>query len=129
MDLHRPLITTKDRDGVLVITVLDKQLNDVDQVEDWQRQMAEAIRRASPAGVVIDMQRVEYMTSVAMLPLIATRSLADELGAKIILCNLSDSVLQALTVTQLIVERREHVRHLAVAENLDAAILAVSRPK
>ena len=115
-------ISLSDRNGVLVITVLDKHLSEERQVSEWRSQMADAIRRTSPAGVVIDMRKVEYMTSIALFPLVATRAVAEETGAKIVLCNLSQTVATVLTVTQLIVESRPHAKHLAIAENLNAAV-------
>ena len=110
-----------------MITVLDTRLSEQIQVDGWQDQMSEAIRLALSAGVVIDMMNVEYMTSMAIFPLVSARAVADEVGAKIILCNLSPTVLKVLTITQLIVESRAHVRHLAMAKSLDDAIAALSR--
>src|SRR5262245_47928331 len=127
MGSNQQHISTSNHDGALVITVLDQRLTEVDQVNDWQHQMDEAIRRACPSGVVIDMKNVEYMASVAMLPLIATRAVTEELGVRVMLCNLSATVLKTLTVAQLIVESREHARHLALADKLDDALLALSR--
>jgi anti-anti-sigma factor len=92
-------ITVGNQERFLILEVIDQQLTEEAQVSAWQHQMAEAIRRASPAGVVIDMQHVEYMTSIAIFPLIATRAVADEIGARLILCNLSETVAKVLTVT------------------------------
>jgi anti-anti-sigma factor len=126
MDSTQTHVSTSDQHGILVITVLDQRLTDEMQVADWQRQMGEAIRKSAPTGVVVDLKNVEYMTSVAVFPLIATRAVADELGIKLVLCNLSMAVLKVLTVAQLIVESRQHAKHLAMAENLDDALTAVS---
>jgi anti-anti-sigma factor len=128
MASNAALITTARHDGVLVITVLDKRLSEQQQVDEWQDQMAQAIRDHSPTGVVIDMQNVEYMTSIAMLPLIATRAVAEDSGARVVLCNLSPTVLEILTVSQLIIDGRPHVKHLAMAETLDDALAALAGP-
>lgn len=115
-------IRLSDHDGILAITVLDERLTEEKQVNEWRDQMTDAIRGASPSGVVIDLVNVEYMTSVALFPLIATRSFAESVGAKTVLCNPSETVAKTLTVTQLIVESREHTNHLAMAETLEDAI-------
>ena len=41
---------------------------------------------------------------------------------KLVLCNLSDTVLKILTIAQLIVESRDHAKRLRLAETLDEAI-------
>jgi anti-anti-sigma factor len=126
MATAQPRIDTAHRDGVLVITVLDKRLTEQQQVDQWHDQMSSAIRGASPTGVVLDMKNVEYMTSIAMLPLIATRAAAEECGARIVMCNLAPTVLKVLTITQLIIDSRPHVKHLSMAETLDDALAALS---
>lgn len=126
MATTQPRIDTAQRNGVLVITVLDNRLTEQLQVDQWHDQMSSAIRGASPAGIVLDMKNVEYMTSIAMLPLIATRAAAEERGARIVLCNLAPTVLKVLTVTQLLIDSRSHVKHLSMAETLDDALAVLS---
>ena len=115
-------IDVSDHNGVLAITVLDQRLTEEIQVNAWRHQMADAIRSRSPSGVVIDMKNVEYITSIALFPLIATRGVAEDVGTRMVLCNLSATVVKVLTVAQLIVESREHVKHLAVFETLEDAV-------
>lgn len=122
MTSMQPLITSTDENGILIITVLANRLNEELQVNAFRDQVAEAIRGATPSGVIVDMKNIEYMTSIAIFPLVAIRSMSNERGAQMILCNLSDTVARILTVAQLIVESRDHAKHLTVAATLENAL-------
>jgi len=127
MTSHPRHIIVRDHQGVLILEVVDKQLSGEAQVDDWRSEMVDTIRRASPPGVVIDMKNVEYLTSIALFPLIATKAAAEELGARVVLCNLSETVAKILTVSQLIVESRPHAKHLAMANTLEDALSMFER--
>jgi anti-anti-sigma regulatory factor len=108
-----------------VITVLDEQLTDEHQLYAWQSEMTETILRAVPYGVIINMKNVKRMTSAGVFSLFASRAVADEIGAKFTLCNLSTALMNVLTSTQRIVESH-NANHLAIADSVDDAIAAMS---
>ncbi len=114
-------IEIRMREDITVITVLDSRLDDQEQSSALRDELENAIQEGKNQKVVIDLRNVEYMTSVGVVPLAAARRAAEEFGGRIVLCNLNDLVAKVLTVTQLIVETRTHVRHFAVSEDLEAA--------
>ncbi len=120
-------LSIEERDDTLILTVLDERLTNDTQVNEWKDQMIAEILNRSPTGAVIDMRNVEYLTSIAVFPLVATRTAAEEAGVKVVLCNLSDAVAKVLTVVQLIVESREHANHFSVAGDLDGAIALLNQ--
>lgn len=107
---------------LLVLTVRDSRLTDEQQARAWQQQMTDAIAGASAAGVIVDMKNVDYMTSVGVFPLVAARNVAERSGGRLVLCNLSETVAKVLTVTQLIVESRDHAKHLVACESFEDAV-------
>ena len=114
-------INVRIHEDIMVVTVLDAQISDLEQSNALRDELEGAIRAGRNQKIVIDLRNVEYMTSVGVMPLVAARRAAEELGGRTVLCNLNDLVAKVLTVTQLIVETRDHVRHFAVSEDLEAA--------
>jgi anti-anti-sigma factor len=112
--------------NVTVLTVLDSQLNDDLQVMDLRDELLAALGQSAHKGLVIDMKNVAYMTSIALMALVALRKAAESSGHRVALCNLADIVAKVLTISQLIVESRPHVRHLAMAQDLESAIKLVA---
>lgn len=115
-----------EHDGAVVIELLARKLNDEELVAPTREEVIRAIKEAETPRVILDMQHVEFLTSVAVLPFFEFRRLAEELGGRIVLANLHTVVAEVLTVTQLIVENRAHARHLTVAADLDSAVEALN---
>ncbi len=109
-----------------VLTVLDSQLNDDMQVMSLRDELLAALNGSAHKGLVIDMKNVQYLTSIALMPLVALRKAAETTGHHVALCNLADIVAKVLTISQLIVESRPHVRHLSMAQDLESAIRIVN---
>jgi anti-anti-sigma factor len=114
-------INVRIHEDITVVTVLVARIDDQEQSSALRDELESAIREGKNQKIVIDLRNVEYMTSVGVVPLAAARRAAEEFGGRIVLCNLNDLVAKVLTVTQLIVETRAHVRHFAVSEDIEAA--------
>lgn len=112
--------------NVTVLTVLDSKLNDDLQVMALRDELLAALAQSAHKGLVIDMKNVQYITSIALMPLVALRKAAESSGHHVALFNLADIVAKVLTISQLIVESRSHVRHLAMAQDLESAINIVT---
>ena len=115
-------VVTRDHHGTLVIEVVDPELNAFEQVHRLRDEIVQAMTDAETANAVLDLNKVKYMTSVALLPFVDVRKTAQRNGGQVVLCNVSDVVAKVLTVSQLLVETRGHAKHLAIATDLDAAV-------
>jgi anti-anti-sigma factor len=51
-----------------------------------------------PAGIVIDLERLEYLTSAGFRALLLARRRADQLGSPLALCGLSDTLRRLFEV-------------------------------
>jgi anti-anti-sigma factor len=115
-------LTSRYEQGILVIEVLATKLNDDSLVFALRDEIVSAIRSSESDDVIIDMKNVKYLTSIALLPFVGIRSAAEQRGGRVVLCEPAGIVVDVLSVSQLIVESRDHARHLQMADSLESAI-------
>ncbi len=129
MPINAKHTTSRYEQGILVIEILPTQLNKEPLVSALHDEIVSAIRQSESNDIIIDMKHVEYLTSIALLPFVGIRSAAEQRGGRVVLCEPSGIVVDVLSVSQLIVESREHARHLQMADTLESAIaLLKNRP-
>ena len=114
--------TSRYEQGILVIELLPTELRDEHVVFAVRDEIVSAIRESESDKVIIHMKNVRYLTSIALLPFVGIRSAAEERGGRVVLCEPSGIVVDVLSVSQLIVESRDHARHLQMADSLESAI-------
>jgi len=115
-------IAVSRQQDVLVIEPLLQYLNDFEKVAALRDEIVAAMERADAKNVVLDLRNIKVLTSVALFPFIEVRSVSEQLGGHVVLCNVDTAVAQALTVSQLLVETREHAHYLVLAEDVPSAI-------
>jgi anti-anti-sigma factor len=122
MPIEHQHIATRYEQGILVIEVLLSRLDQEPIVFALRDEMVGAIRDSDSIDVIIEMQNVEYLTSIALLPFVSIRSVAEQRGGRVVLCKPTGIVVDVLSVSQLIVESRDTTRHLQMADDLSAAV-------
>jgi anti-anti-sigma factor len=115
-------IKVSESSDVTILTLLDQQIDDVAQAEGLRNELVALVRQSAHTRFVVDMGHVIYITSIALLPFVTLRKTVNEIGGRVVLCNLSEVVAKVLTVSQLIIESRAHVRHMAMADDLESAL-------
>ncbi|MEO8164794.1 MAG: STAS domain-containing protein [Betaproteobacteria bacterium] len=121
--------TSRYEQGILIVEILAAKLSDERVVYALRDELISAIKQSASNDVIIDMKNVEYLTSIALLPFVGIRSAAEQRGGRVVLCEPTGIVVDVLSASQLIVERREYARHLQMADSLESAIaLLKSRP-
>ena len=115
-------LTSRYEQGILVLEVLPTMLNDESLVFGLRDEIVSAIRGSKSDDVIINMKNVEYLTSIALLPFVGIRGAAEQRGGRVVLCEPTHIVGDVLSVSQLIVESRDHARHLQMAGSLESAI-------
>ncbi|MBI2480091.1 MAG: STAS domain-containing protein [Planctomycetia bacterium] len=120
-------IRSRYEQGILVIEVIPKRLSEEPQVFALRDEMIAAIRESDSDDIIIDMKNVEYLTSIALLPFVGIRSAAEQRGGRVVLAEPAGIVVDVLTVSQLIVESREHANYLQMADSLESAIALLKR--
>ena len=127
MPEHAQYTTSRYEQGILVIEVLPSRLNEEPLVFALRDEMVSAIRQSESDGIIIDMKNVAYLTSIALLPFVGIRSAAEQRGGRVVLSEPARIVVDVLSVAQLIVESRDHAKHLQMADSLDSAIALLKR--
>ncbi|MCA9124530.1 MAG: STAS domain-containing protein [Planctomycetaceae bacterium] len=115
-------IATRYEQGILIVEVIPKRLNDERQVFALRDEIVEAMRQSKSNDVIIDMKNVEYLTSIALLPFVGIRSAAKQRGGRAVLAEPAGIVVDVLSVSQLIVESRDCADHLQMADGVESAI-------
>ncbi|HAY81532.1 MAG TPA: hypothetical protein DCY79_17140 [Planctomycetaceae bacterium] len=115
-------ISIQTIDQALVITIQERQLRDYGLAKALEQEMKQAVAESEYKNTVLDMEPVVMMTSSSLLALLGLRVCVREAAAELVLCNLQVAVAEALTVSQLLVERRNVGAHFRLAENVPAAL-------
>jgi len=93
-------LTQEQRAGVLLLTVTASQIDDSNA-----DRLSEAMERASASSaeprVVLNLERVEYLSSAALGIFIAYRQKLDREGGKLRLCGFQTNIAQVFRLTKL----------------------------
>ena len=99
-------ITVESRDDVVVITVLDRTIDDWDQSESIRKEMVDAYTLSATDKVVVDMQNIDYMSSVGYGPFLSLKSRVSQTDGNLMLCGMSQTVEKVFHVTRLVISPR-----------------------
>jgi anti-anti-sigma factor len=98
---YRHFTSTRDR-GVLVLSLTETHLQDEQVVDSLLRELLDAVAHFNVRKVVIDFQRLKYMSSVAFRPLLRLRSKLKEDGGRMVLCGLNPAVGDIFYTTKML---------------------------
>jgi anti-anti-sigma factor len=88
--------------GVLVLTLTTRQLQDEKLTEAVLGELLAAIEQSESRKVVIDLQHIKFISSVAFRPLLRVRRLLQEAGGRLVLCGLTSVVGDVFYTTRLV---------------------------
>jgi anti-anti-sigma factor len=95
-------LTANIDQNVLVLTITETELQDENLADALGEELLDAVTEFTVSKVVIDMQRLNYMSSVAFRPLLRLRSKLQETGGRMILCGLSPVVGDIFYTTKML---------------------------
>lgn len=98
---HRHL-TGRVEQNVLVLTITETRLQDETLAGALLQELLDAVSQSALRKVVIDMQHIQYMSSVAFRPLLGLRAKLQERGGRMILCGLTPVVGDIFYTTKLL---------------------------
>ncbi len=112
--------------GVLVLTVLRKQIEGEDLAAGLKEELAAQVAHHMANKVVLDLSACRYVSSIAFWPLLALRrKLADSEG-RLIICGLKDAVLEVFTTTKMVSSTGSLDAPFETAPDRDAAVARLS---
>jgi anti-anti-sigma factor len=86
--------------STLVATILEQRMRDAASVQQIKDEMLSAITATTPTAVIIDLQNVEFVGSVAFLVFLSVRRQPSV--QRIILCNMLANVREVFQLCKLI---------------------------
>jgi len=95
-------LTGRVDQNVLVLTITETELQDERIAEALLRELLDAVTQFAIHKVVIDMQHIKYISSVAFRPLLRLRGRLQESGGRMILCGLTPVVGDIFYTTKLL---------------------------
>src|SRR5207245_2416840 len=98
-----PHVKVTTEQGVLILTLLDKELRTETQCAAVREVFLDAVKQAGAKKVVVDFRFVHFLSSVAFRPLLSLRRLVHETAARLVLCGLSEMVAEVFHATRLLI--------------------------
>ena len=120
-------ISVRDCDGVLVLTIRQTRLTQYETARAMADEMTDAVAAAQAANVVVDLQNLEFMSSVGYLPFLRVARRVRDAGGRLLLSNLSEVVAEMFVATQLLIEPSSAASPFQAARTLEDAIAMFSK--
>jgi anti-anti-sigma factor len=97
-----PLLQSSVDQGVLVLTITQPRIQGEETAQQLRDEMQNAVTQAGAHRVIVDLQHVRYMSSVAFWPLLSLRKQLFQAGGRMIICGLNDDLEDVFTTTRMI---------------------------
>jgi anti-anti-sigma factor len=95
-------LDSRVEDGVLVLTVLRRQIEGEALARELKNELLAAVAGAGLSQVVLDLKNTLYISSIVFWPLLALRKQLRDQGGRLLLCGLTGAVLDVFTTTQMV---------------------------
>jgi len=115
-------ISVREVSGVLILTIELQRVSSYELAEAMGRELIDAVRGRPAPKVVVDLGKLEYMSSVGYGPLISLRGGVREMGGRLVLCQLSGVVKEMFEATRLLINPQSPKSLFEFTDTLDSAI-------
>lgn len=100
-DAPRLHLTTSLQEGVLVLTITDRQVEGEEVPEAIRQEMLSAVEQTGVTKVVVNFANTRLISSAAFRPLLAVRRKLLESGGRLVLCGLSPVIGDVFYTTRM----------------------------
>jgi anti-anti-sigma factor len=97
-----PYLDTEIEQGVLVLTILRRQIEGEDIAAGLKEDLLAAVTRHGLNKVVLDLRNTRYVSSIAFWPLLRLRQHLNDQEGRLIICGLSGAVEEVFTTTRMV---------------------------
>ncbi len=94
-------IDVKKVADISIATCRDMKLNDDLVIQEWGDQLLGLLDDANCRKLLINFERVMFMSSSALRALITLNRKAKEIKADLLLCGIDDNIMEAFRITRL----------------------------
>jgi anti-sigma B factor antagonist len=116
------------QDGVLILTVTERQLRGDALAEKVRQQFLAALAESGTQQVVVNLQNVEYLSTAAFRPLLSLRRKLQESSGRMVLCHLAPLVAEVFHVLRLTTTSRSYPATFDVQPDVPSAIAFLKSP-
>ncbi|GAA4431351.1 hypothetical protein GCM10023155_25040 [Bremerella cremea] len=109
---------------VLVLTPRVDQMRDTDVCYSIRDEMTDYVQQIEHRRVVIDMQKVNFVSSTGILAFLNLRRALSETDEKVIFCNLSSALAGMFKICKLISENPDDPTPFSSVDTLESALTA-----
>ncbi|HZV07222.1 MAG TPA: STAS domain-containing protein [Gemmataceae bacterium] len=102
MSSAAPLLHSSVDQGVLVLIVMQPRIQGEEAAQQLRDEMQHALQNAGVNRVVVDLQHVRYLSSVAFWPLLSLRRQLLNTGGRMLICGLCGDVEDLFLTTRMI---------------------------
>lgn len=95
------LITSRAKDGVRTIYLLHPQILDETQQENVARDILSEIEKTTEEQVILDFQKVQFMSSSMLGKLVQIQKKCNAFKAKLKFCSIDPEILEVFKLTKL----------------------------
>lgn len=97
-----PLLDARLEQGVLVLTVLRRQIEGEEVAAGLKEDLLAAVAAHNTKWVVLDLKNTRYVSSIAFWPLLRLRQHLNDKEGKLLICGLSGAVQEVFTSTKMV---------------------------
>ena len=94
-------IETKKIGEVTVAICRDMKLNDDLVIQEWGDQLLDLLENQKANKLLVNFERVLFMSSSALRALITLNKKAKDTNATLVLCSIDDNIMEAFRITRL----------------------------
>ncbi len=121
LQLPQSHVKAHTESGVLVLTIMDKQMAGEELCTAIRDELLDAIQHGA-SKVIVDFHHVEYVASVAFRTLLGLRRRVHETEGRLVLCNLSPLVAEVFQETRLLINSRSSPSLFEAQPTVPAAV-------
>jgi len=122
-------LTVRTEQGVLILAITEPQLTGEELCADVRGELLDAVTKTGARRIVVDLQQVQYVSSVAFRPFLSLSRLARDSGARLVLCNLSKLVAEIFHATRLLITSHSSTAPFQEQPSVAAAIAFLSQDR
>ena len=116
-----PLLVSTMEQGVLVLTITQPRIQGEEIAQKLREEMQLALEKAGVNLVIIDLQHVRYLSSVAFWPLLSLRRQLVTSAGRLIICGLTGDIEVLFVTTKMISSGGEVDAPFEVASDVPTA--------
>ncbi len=121
------LLHSSEDQGVLILTIMQSRIQGEETAQQLREEMQLALERTGINRVVVDLQHVRYLSSVAFWPLLSLRRHLFTAGGRLMICGLNGDIEVLFRTTKMISSGGAVDAPFEVAPDASAAVQKIKQ--